>query len=65
MFSTTASIANSLLLPGVSIDGMLVGDVFGPEFFRKVLESAVNDCLQGALLIFKSGRNRALSLIVI
>ncbi len=31
----------------VSLDGKLIGDVFGPEFFRKVLESAVNDCLRG------------------
>ncbi len=31
----------------VSIDGMLVCDVFGMAFFRGELESAVNTCLQG------------------
>ena len=41
---------NLITVSGVNIEGMLVRDVFGAEFFREELESAVTSCLQGRVV---------------
>lgn len=41
---------NIVTVSGVSIDGMSVKDVFGIEFFKEELESAVTSCLEGRIV---------------
>ena len=41
---------NIVTVSGVRIDGMSVKDVFGEEFFKDELESAVSSCLEGRIV---------------